>query len=976
MNTPIVRSTLLAVAVAALCSGANAAGLGRISVFSALGQPLRAEVEIAATPAELETMSARLATPDAFSNANIDFAPALSGVRMVIERRAGNAAVIRVNSDRPFNDPFVDMLVELNWAGGRMLREYTFLLDPSSTNGGQLATPGVNAPQLGRPESAERAPAAASASAGSTAPRAAAPASSAPATTRRVPAAAEHPAPQAAASASAGGDYTVQKGDTLSSIANGARSDDVTQDQMIAALYQANSAAFTGGNINRLRAGRVLKVPENTEAQRISRSEARQIILKASNFDSYRQSVASAAAAGPAKTTQTTQSGGGAISPKVQEAAPTQTPSRDQLKISKTQVASATEAGAGAGNARVQALEEDVAARSKALQEANSRVADLEKNVAELQKLLEMKSQGMADLQKQAAAAADASKAAAATSAAPAVAAATAAAAGVAASATATSVPGAAATSEPAAATATSTEATQASAPEAAKPAAPVIQEKVAPAQAPIVEEENFFTSPLALGAILIALLGAGYVALRNRRRQPQTTGLTQASLSELSTSPNSVFGNAGGQTIDTGTSMLHTDFSQSGLSAIDTDEGVDPVAEADVYMAYGRDAQAEEILLDALKNDPVRIPVYLKLLEIYAQRGSAKQFENVAGDLYAQTGGTGDDWAKAVALGARIDPNNPLYQGAGAIAAQTPSANVAAAPVALAVAAAAASTGATSEESATPAVTFGTESLSQMRATWTLPGDLNQFTADAASTAEVVDTATQEATATSPDLNLDFNLDLELPEEAEAAAAVVASEPLVADAADEIAPLDFSTSLPDFPAKQSAPASVVENEVAPLEFASVAAAPAIAEAAPVLPAGDQTEFDIGIEPAAQQASLSVVDLETTNFEGNLLDFDFELGDEKARNVPADRSVDLTGVRLNTEPAPVSTAGVSLTAANNDITIDDIDVDDEISTKLELARAYEEMGDVEGARELLEEVVAGGKGAQQDQARSMLARIA
>ncbi|MFA9438075.1 FimV/HubP family polar landmark protein [Uliginosibacterium sp. sgz301328] len=975
MNTPIVRSTLLAVAVAALCSGANAAGLGRISVFSALGQPLRAEVEIAATPAELETMSARLATPDAFAKANIDFAPALSGVRMVIERRSGDAAVIRVNSDRPFNDPFVDMLVELNWAGGRMLREYTFLLDPSSANGGQLASPGVNAPQLGRPESGERSPAAAQAN--PTAPRATAPSTpaasrQAPAAARPAPAAAARPAAQTSGSAAAGSEYTVQKGDTLSSIANDARNDDVTQDQMIAALYQANSAAFTGGNINRLRAGRVLKVPENSDAQRISRSEARQIILKASNFDSYRQSVASAAAAGPAKTTQATQSGGGAVSPKIQESVPTQTPSRDQLKISKTQVASAAEAGANGSNARVQALEEDVAARSKALQEANSRVADLEKNVAELQKLLEMKSQGMADLQKQAAAAADASKAAA-TPAAPATAAA-------AASAAAASAPEAGAASEPATA-AGSAEGAPASAPEAAKPAAPVIHEKVAPAPAPAVEEENFFTSPLALGAILIALLGAGYVALRNRRRQPQTTGLTQASLSELSTSPNSVFGNAGGQTIDTGTSMLHTDFSQSGLSAIDTDEGVDPVAEADVYMAYGRDAQAEEILLDALKNDPVRIPVYLKLLEIYAQRGATKQFENVASDLYAQTGGTGDDWAKAVALGARIDPANPLYQGAGSAAVQASATNVAAAaaPVALAAVAAAASTGATSEESAAPAVTFGTESLSQMRATWTLPGDLNQFTPDATSTAEVVDTATQAATATSPDLNLDFNLDLELPEEAEAAA--VAPAPVVADAAEhDIAPLDFSTSLPEFPTKQSAPAPAPENEVAPLEFAASAApvsAPAVAKAAPIVPAGDQTEFDIGIEPAAEQASLSVVDLETTNFEGNLLDFDFELGDEKARNVPADRSVDLTGVRLHTESAAVSTGGVSLAAANSSAAaIDDIDVDDEISTKLELARAYEEMGDVEGARELLEEVVAGGKGAQQDQARSMLARIA
>jgi pilus assembly protein FimV len=109
------------------------------------------------------------------------------------------------------------------------------------------------------------------------------------------------------------------------------------------------------------------------------------------------------------------------------------------------------------------------------------------------------------------------------------------------------------------------------------------------------------------------------------------------------------------------------TDFSQSGLSAIDTDEGVDPVAEADVYMAYGRDAQAEEILQDALRADPERVAIYLKLLEIYAQRKSVKQFETVATDLYARTGGRGADWERAAVMGRKLDPENPLYGGQNA---------------------------------------------------------------------------------------------------------------------------------------------------------------------------------------------------------------------------------------------------------------------------------------------------------------------
>ncbi|MFT4171628.1 MAG: hypothetical protein QM639_03640, partial [Rhodocyclaceae bacterium] len=159
MKKPIVRSTLLAVLVATICSGAHAAGLGRISVFSALGQPLRAEVEIAATPEELDSMSARIAPPDAFARANIEYASALSGVRMTVERRSGNNAVIRVSSDRPLADPFVDMLVELNWTGGRLLREYTFLLDPApTTSGTQTASPGVNAPTMASAASRAAAP--------------------------------------------------------------------------------------------------------------------------------------------------------------------------------------------------------------------------------------------------------------------------------------------------------------------------------------------------------------------------------------------------------------------------------------------------------------------------------------------------------------------------------------------------------------------------------------------------------------------------------------------------------------------------------------------------------------------------------------------------------------------------------------------------------------------------------------------------
>ena len=117
---------------------------------------------------------------------------------------------------------------------------------------------------------------------------------------------------------------------------------------------------------------------------------------------------------------------------------------------------------------------------------------------------------------------------------------------------------------------------------------------------------------------------------------------------------------------VDTGNSSFLTDFDKTGPGAIDTDE-VDPVAEAEVYIAYGRDTQAEEILKEAMARDKNRPEVMLKLLEIYHARKSATAFESVAKELHAAAGESSPQWQKAAAMGAQIDPNNPLYAGAAA---------------------------------------------------------------------------------------------------------------------------------------------------------------------------------------------------------------------------------------------------------------------------------------------------------------------
>jgi pilus assembly protein FimV len=167
-----------------------------------------------------------------------------------------------------------------------------------------------------------------------------------------------------------------------------------------------------------------------------------------------------------------------------------------------------------------------------------------------------------------------------------------------------------------------------------------------------------------ALGGGALVVI-AGIAALFAARRR-KTTKFEDSIISGTDIKTNTVFGSTGGGVVNTGDNSLASDFSREGLGNIDTDE-VDPIAEAEVYLAYGRDAQAEEILKDALKKDPQRQEIYLKLLEIHAQHNKPSAFETVASELYAVSQGQGEVWQKAVALGRQLDPNNPIFGEGGA---------------------------------------------------------------------------------------------------------------------------------------------------------------------------------------------------------------------------------------------------------------------------------------------------------------------
>ena len=201
----------------------------------------------------------------------------------------------------------------------------------------------------------------------------------------------------------------------------------------------------------------------------------------------------------------------------------------------------------------------------------------------------------------------------------------------------------------------------------ASKPVAPV--KASAPAAKPAAAEAeggmlDLLLSPLGLvGAGLVVALGALGVM---RLRKPKHGENRETMFGESRLQPDSFFGVTGGQRVDTrdgGNSVSSMSYS---LSQLDAHGDVDPVAEADVYLAYGRDLQAEEILKEALRAQPERLAIRLKLMEVYAKRRDVRGFEQLALQLFAETKGEGEDWDKAQEMGRGIDAENPLYQPGG----------------------------------------------------------------------------------------------------------------------------------------------------------------------------------------------------------------------------------------------------------------------------------------------------------------------
>lgn len=952
-----LKTLSAAVVSAMLFSNANAAGLGKLTVLSSLGQPLHAEIELTAVSKdEVGTLIPKLASTEAFRQANIEFNPALFSLRFAIEQRGGRQ-FIRVTSPQPINEPFIDMLLELGGGGNRLVREYTFLLDPAdlrSSQSPQVAPPIILPPApLARriPEAAPvETPSAQRVVEERPAPMPSQPKKTIGAPAKRMPAAPSASAPSGNAPAS---EYLVKKGDSLSKIAAQVKPEGISLDQMLVSLYRANPDAFLDNNMNRLRAGQILAVPDSGTAAGVGNAEARGIVIaQAVDFNSYRSKLAGqVATAAPKKLAEAKQSATGKITTKVEESPTSASDAKDKLKLSK----SGTPAGKDKASTIAAGTEEKIA-KDKAIAEANSRVKELEKNVNDLNKLLEIKSKNLEEQQKLA----DAAKAAA-TKAPPVVAAVAPPAAVKPAEVKPEAAPAVnpvevkpaevkPVEAKPAEAQATEPKPAVAPVPAAASASAsvpvaiaPKLKPKlvIAPPPEPsLVDEMADNPLFLVLGALLagIGLFGV-YRFWAGRRKQNKH--FEDSIIIDSSLKANSLFGSTGGQSVDTNNSVFNSNFTPSS-SNLDTNE-VDPVAEADVYIAYGRDAQAEEILKEALRTQPGRHAVRVKLLEIYSNRKDLRAFEVLASELYGMTKGEGEDWVQAASLGLALDPNNPLY-AAGKLPEQAKPSKLSAPTQPL-------------DEPDLDALLAVTQSDRSLETINTLENS-SYFgnTASAGATA-----APEAPAAMKPEPMVQE-------EPKPAPAPVLTSNELDFDlegiGADQLVVPNTITRVP-----QPEP----KNDFAEINFdfleetkpantsMGLAAAPVMEAEAVIdlkLPADDFAPLEADLSSTIEIPSAPMPSA-PPSAEMSSSAMEFDLSDITLTLDPGDGKMD-----------PMQESHVALAEDAPEYSNSA-----EMATKLDLAVAYQEIGDKEGARELLDEVVKGGAPEQAEKARSILQKL-
>ena len=868
----MLKSFIKALAIVAglvMPSLAWAVGMGGINLTSALGEPLKLEVELdTASKAETNNLSVRLASPEMFKSAGLDYPYGLPKLKLKIETNPSNdRPYLIITSLQPINEPFVSLLVELSWPSGKLLREYTFLLDPPGYAADQPKAAEVKpvepiaqlAPEISTAPETSAVPemdVGSEMSAGEAAASGVMAAETdALATEEKIPGETSLDTAEAdqatAKDPMSSGIITVKRGDTLHRIASLAKPSDVSVERMLVALYRVNAEKFNGKNMNRLQAGKILRMPDQSDLDQLTQAQAvKEIRTQVVDWHAYRQRLA---AASVAVTEQTpTQEASGKISASVtDQTPPAKESAKEVVRLSKGEAPG--DHAAGGGKAKdspdnMHSQEEEAIAKGKTLAENKDRAALLEKNVKDMQRLLELKNQAAAPKTK-----ADTAKLEVLPQATPPVV-----------------------------------------APDTEQPAKPVAQATTEPVQPSLLDE--ILGEPLYRIAtvVLLGLVVLGVVLrLRAKRRKRRMFEGDEGNAAGRITAPIAPSPETGDFTV----ARVDVAASRSGATAGNGNsqiEEVDPISEADLFLNFGRDEQAEEILKDALIKNPAHHQVHLKLLSIYLNRRDVTAFSAIAQRL--KDSGDAKSWEQASIMGLKLEPNNPMYGGDGRAAAvvQPAASQVISKP--------------------SPEVMFDVGA----------------------------------AEAQSPLMDFDLGL-------ATTKVAAVNKEQSYDSTLVLNAPMDFDVtgSRPVAAVQSVVSAETSARELDDLIFdvtAGVAPAPSTTEIAPKMAA--PAEADLGLTFTLDIPAANKIEAAPTQAAAKpMMDFD------------------LAEISLNlAQPAKPDSLSPP-TADGKDEHWHDV------ATKLDLANAYKEMGDVAGAREILDEVVQEGDEQQRAAAEVLLKQL-
>lgn len=897
-----------------------ALGLGNIEMRSALNQPLDAHIELLrARQGELKDLTITLASADTFKRAGMERPGFLTQLQFEVVTNPGGSPYIQVKSVQPITEPFLNFLIEVNWPNGRLLREFTVLVDPpvvADRSPGAVEAPVVGqtpegalvdqlvAEALGKapptatgaieipvPPQRTKTAAAVEPAAPITMPAAPdvvpevaaerapieipveverAPERPKPTVRAERPKAPERPKavepepePEAAPAAVAEGglEHNVKSRDTLWEIARDLRpSKDVSVPQMMIALLENNPEAFFDNNMNNLKQGSVLRLQDVAQATKVEKAEAARIADL--QWEQWKESRGTLVGSTPART------GRAPATPEATEARVKLVSPDAEGEEPGSGAPKAASVGGGRDAARLKKelslAEESLAAQRLETQDMRERVTALEEQLTTMQRLIQLKDDQLAALQAQA------SKV--------------------------TTPDAAGATPAVTAETPAAAKAGNAATPETAPTSKP------AGLIAGLMNDPKLIGLAAVLGGIVVLLVWL--VVRRRKMKQFQESILTlNESVSEHSFAQNKP---------ESEDASFMSDFAVSSMEGIQTEVSeVDPLSEADVYLAYGRYKQAEELINQAIEKSPERAELKMKLMEIHYAAKDAEAFglqaEMVRDTFTAQHP---EMWARVLEMGRELSPDSPLFGGEGG--------------------------GTVTARATDPADEFDL-------------GDLN-FDDDLGGASPAAGAA-KTATA---DQALDFDLgDLKLHGEGGAKAAASSAEEHSLDF-DLSAIDDIKTS-----SSREAPATKPVAAEGGLDF-------------------DFSSFGKDEEPKAKPAPVA-----QAAADDNGLDFDFGAGG--ATPSPAGGRDDNV-VDFNFSATPGVAAGELLDQPSSDVALAEVGIDgelddalfadvDEVGTKLDLAKAYIDMGDSEGARSILDEVMEEGNDNQKQEAQVLIRQI-